>query len=138
MSVFMGGGPITEPIRTVYRHIRRSLPADADIMETVGEIASGSAHHVPPTGDSRPTTGNESTHLHKIQKQAEDLRIAFNRLYFIKSNLMKFGGDELKKAEKDFEDAKKFLDFKESSLLNNIIRQVERYLENRRYFLTCK
>lgn len=121
---------MSEPIRTVYRQIRRNLPAHAEVMEMVAEIASGSALHVPPTGDSI----TESTYLRKIGDQAEALRIAFNRLYFIKCNVTKFGVDKLKTAEKEFENAKKTLDFNEASPLNNITTQVEEYLEGRRYF----
>ena len=123
---------MSEPIRTVYRQIRRNLPAHAEVMEMVAEIASGSASalHAPPPADS----GSESTYLRIIGDQAEALRKAFNRLYFIKCNVAKFGVDKLKTAEKEFKNAKKTLDFNEASSLSNITRQVERYLETRRYF----
>lgn len=128
---------MTEPIRTVYRQIRRSLPAHAEVMEMVEQIAiaPGSANHALSPGDSPTITGNES-YLDKIQKQAEALRIAFNRLYFIQCNLMKFGVDELKTAEKAFEKLKKILDVKEASPLHNMTTQVEEYLADRRYFFT--
>lgn len=123
---------MTEPIRTVYRQIRRNLPAHAEVMEMVEQIAiaPGSANHALPPG---AITGNGS-YLAKIQKQAEALRIAFNRLYFIQCNLMKFSMDELKSAEKAFEKLKKILDTKEASPLNNMTTQVEKYLADRRYF----
>lgn len=137
MSVFTGGGPISEPIRTIYRQLRCNLPADADIMEKVEEIASRtSAHsiHSSSSGIHSISDGSKGSHLDRIRSQADTLRKAFNRLYFIECNLLKFNDDELKKAEETFHKNRNMIDSEDSSL-EYITLMVEDHLKTRRYFL---
>lgn len=137
MSVFTGGGPISEPIRAVYRQLRCNLPADADIMGKVEEIASRtSAHstHSRPSGIPAISDGSKSSHLDRIRSQADTLRKAFNRLYFIECNLLKFDDDGLKAAEETFQKSRNMIDSEDSSLVY-ITLMVEEHLKTRRYFL---
>jgi hypothetical protein len=125
MSVFTGGGPLSEPIRTIYRQLRRNLPVDADIMEKVEEIGSRPRVH---------STGSKNSNLDRIRSQADALRRAFNRLYFIECNLLKFDDDELKDAREAFQKSKNIIEGEDSSLLY-ITMMAEEYLKTRRYFL---
>ena len=126
---------MSEPIRTIYRQLRRNLPAHADIMKKVEEIASGTSSnsaHQRPSGVPIGSTANEINHLHRIKSQADALRREFNRLYFIESNLLYFDHEKLRKAKKEFKKAKSTMESEDSSLAY-IIMAVEEHLESRKY-----
>lgn len=125
---------MSEPIRTIYRQLRRNLPADADIMEKVEEIGSGTRGHSTPAYIPQAPGGSKNSHLDRIKSQADALRRAFNRLYFIECNLLKFDEDELKDAREAFQKSKNIIDGEDSSLLH-ITTMVEEHLKTRRYFL---
>ena len=135
MSIFTGGGPMSEPIRTIYRQIRGNLPADADIMEKVEEIASrtsAGSTHPRPSGIPSVSNGSKSSHLDRIRSQADTLRRAFNRRYFIECNLLKFDDDDLKEAEEELRKSRNMIDIEDSSL-ESIKKIVKHHLESRRY-----
>jgi hypothetical protein len=125
---------MSEPIRTIYRQLRSSLPADADMMKKVEEIASRSAEstHPRPSGIPSISSGSKSSYLDRIRSQADALRRAFNRLYFIECNLLKFDDKKLKEAEDEFQKSKTKMDSEDFSL-GNILMMVEEHLKTRRY-----
>ena len=126
---------MSEPIRTIYRQLRRNLPADVDIMEKVGELASrtsADSTHPRPSGMPSVSSSGSESHLDRIRSQADALRRAFNRRYFIECNLLKFDDDELKEAEETFQKNKNRMDNEDFSLVH-ITTMVEEHLETRRY-----
>jgi hypothetical protein len=130
MFFFTGGGPMTEPIRKVYRQIRLNLPADVDMLEEIQKLASkSSTDHTLLTGQA----GADNTQLSSIKRQYAELRRAFNRHYFMECNLLNFRKDEIKEAERAFTMAKNALDFDNDKNLNKIMTQMERRLNHRRY-----
>lgn len=139
MSAFTGGGPMSELIRKAYRQLRLNLPADIDILEEIDIIAArpvGSATHIP-FGTPGSVESLNLTHKAKVERDAIELRKAFNRRYFMECNMLNFDCEELE-AEKAFTDAKDLLDSDERSPLVNIISQVEELLKERRYFSSSK
>ena len=70
MSIFTGGGPLSEPVRSVYRQLRKSLSVDPDIMATVELLAN------------QPALGDTRSAAQRIEIQAEHVRVAFNRRQF--------------------------------------------------------
>lgn len=125
---------MSEPIRTIYRQLRRNLPADADIMERVEEIGSRPRVHSTPAYIQQAHAGSKNSNLDRIRSQADALRRAFNRLYFIECNLLKFDDNELKDAREAFQKSKNIIESEDSSLLH-ITTMAEEYLKARRYFL---
>ena len=130
MVFFTGGGPMTEPIRKVYRQIRLNLPADVDMLEEIQRIASNRApvHHLLTRQE-----GLDGTRLSLIKKLYAELRRAFNRQYFMECNLLHFRKAEIEEAELAFTRAKNALDFDCDNNLRNIVRQTETQLKRRRY-----
>jgi hypothetical protein len=126
---------MSEPIRTIYRQIRGNLPADANIMEKVEEISSrtsAGSTHPRPSGMPIVSIGSKISHLDRIRNQADTLRRAFNRRYFIECNLLKFDNDELKEAGEELRKSRNMIDVEDSSL-EYITEMVEEHLESRRY-----
>jgi len=129
---------MSELVRKVYRQLRLNLPADIDILEEIDIIAArpvGAATHIP-FGTPGSTESLNLTHKAKLERDAIELRKAFNRRYFMECNMLNFDCEELEKAEKAFDEAKDFLVSDERSPLVNIISQVEELLKERRYFPT--
>ena len=126
---------MSEPIRTIYRQLRRNLPAHADIMKKVEEIASRTSvnsAHPRPSGVPVESGGSEISHFYMIKSQAGTLRRAFNRLYFMESNLLNFDHEKLINAKQAFQNAKNMMEG-EDSRLGHITMLVEDYLTSRKY-----
>jgi hypothetical protein len=103
-------------------------------MEKVEEIGSRPRVHSTPAYTPQAHTGSKNSNLDRIRSQADALRRAFNRLYFIECNLLKFDDDELKDAREAFQKSKNIIEGEDSSLLY-ITMMAEEHLKARRYFL---
>lgn len=131
MSFFTGGGPLSEPVRTVYRQIRKSLPSDPDIMEALeGMVNKPAVHPV-----------NHESILEVLNRQADELRVAFNRKHFIECNMSMFDVAVLEEAAMRYEAAKSVLEIDPNptrgvsrTLLMGILAALQLYLKGKRFF----
>ena len=126
MSIFTGGGPLSEPVRTVYRQIRMSLSVDPDIMATVEMLAN------------RVVEGGSRSQA--IESQAEDVRRAFNRRQFMECNITFFDHETLENAIQRYEEAKQLLEINPAAddryantALMIIFTSLRRHLNSRRF-----
>lgn len=139
MSVFTAGGPTSGLIRRVYGQIRQSFDHNSEILNAVKQIATASGH-IPHINSGSDDT-QSPTHLSMIEAQYEQLRIAFNRLYFIECNWKHFDDPNIRKeAVDDYKNAKALLEFREDDMpighpMEHFIKQVKLLLEARRFFL---
>jgi len=128
MAIFTGGGPLSEPVRTVYREIRRTFPEDPAIMATVDFIANR-----PAAGTATPTSS-----LEVLKIQANHLRITFNRKQFMECNLGFFEMDQLIDAAKQYHEAKHLLEINpddrySNTTLMHIFNSLHLHLESQRF-----
>lgn len=131
MSFFTGGGPLSEPVRIVYRQIRESLSVDPDIMEEVDGLVNE-----PVT-----VSGNPQSKVQELQNQAEELRVAFNRKHFMECNMSIFDVGTLEAAAKRYENAKRLLEIdsnpnspiSQRTILTSIFNTMQVQLDKKRY-----
>lgn len=128
---------MSEPIRMVYRQLRRNLPVDGDMFEEIQHIATTKIKDSSHRLTSSMVENYESTDRDRIEVKAQALRRAFNRRHFIQCNLLKFGPEELKKEDNEFEEVARYLHFATNSPLVSLTKKVERNLKKRQYFPIC-
>jgi len=129
MSFFTGGGPLTEHVRTVYCQIRKSVLPDPDAILAVDGFAK---EQIPNHTDGAVLR------LEKIQREAEELRRAFNRKHFFECNMSIFNVEDLEKAARQYEAAKYCLqinpqDRLKRTELNDIYVSLQRRIEKNRF-----
>jgi len=114
-----------------YRQIRESLSVDPDIMKEVDGIVN----------DPVTVSGNPQSKLRELQNQAEELRVAFNRKYFMECNMSIFDVGTLEAAAKRYETAKRLLEIdsnpnspiSQRTILTSIFNTMQVQLDKKRY-----
>ena len=125
---------MSEPVRMVYRQIRRGLSVDPEIMATIDESAN-----LPNLTAGAIVLDVQESRLVALQKQAEELRIAFNRKNFIECNMSIFGIHELEEAVRWYETAKDLLEINPHkneltrTTLMDIFFVLQEHVENKRF-----
>ena len=124
----------------MYGQIRQSFDHDSEILNAVKQIATASGH-IPHINSGSDDT-QSSTHLSIIEARYEQLRIAFNRLYFIECNLKHFDDPNIRKeAVDDYKNAKALLEFREDDMphwacpWSTLSNRLNCYWKRRRFFL---
>jgi len=120
---------LTEHVRTVYCQIRKSVLPDPDAIFAVDRFAK---EQIP--GDSDVPM----LRLEVIQREAEELRTAFNRKHFLECNMSIFKVEDLEEAARRYEAAKYCLEINpqdrlKRTELNEIYVSLQRRIEKNRF-----
>lgn len=127
-TVFTGGGPLSEFLRTIHQQLRsNNIPPDPALLDDVKEIASRTA--VSLATGTASNGQSPTTYKATMDSKYVALRAAFNRKLFVDCNLHYFSAEEVRKARESFTQIKADME----SVLRYVTDQVQNKLISRRW-----